>query len=70
VSVRFVTGEVVIVDDRVLTASPQRGRGTVRCEVLADSDDGQVFVAFLPPCQCSPMFVRGNDILRKEVSDA
>ena len=67
---RLMKGEIVIVDDRVLTASPQRGRGTVRCEVLADSDDGQVFVAFLPPCQCSPMFVRGNDILRKEVSDA
>ena len=67
---RLMTGEIVIVDDCVLTASPQRGRGTVRCEVLGDSDGGQVYVAFMPPCRCSPMFVRGNDVLRKEVSDA
>jgi hypothetical protein len=65
-----MTGEIVIVDDCVLTASPQRGRGTVRCEVLGDSDGGQVYVAFLPPCQSTPMFVRDSVVLRKEVSDA
>lgn len=59
---KLFKGDEVLVDDGVLTASPQRGQGTVRGEVLMDSEGGQVYVAFLPPCPSSPMFVRLKDI--------
>ena len=60
---KYQDGDIIVVDDGVLTASPLRGQGAVRAEVLMDSDGPQVYVAFMWPCISSPMFVFEKDII-------
>lgn len=60
----FNKGEVVLVDGRVLTASPVRREYTVKCEVI-EGGETQTYVAFFPPCRSSPMYVRNSDIIRR-----
>lgn len=59
-------GDVVLVDSRVLTASPVRGKGTVECTVLIDSGDSQTYVV---PRHNTPMYVFNRDILSKVEAD-
>ena len=53
-------GDVVMVDDGFLTASPWRGRGAVKCEVLEDSGVSQTYVC---PENNTPQYVFNKDIL-------
>jgi hypothetical protein len=51
----YKSGDVVMVDTGVFTASPQRGRGLRECVVLEDSRRQQVYVS--PRGNGSPMYV-------------
>jgi hypothetical protein len=62
---KYRQGDIVVVDDGVLTASPRRGQGAVLAEVLMDSNGPQVYVGFMRPCMSSPMFVFERDIIKK-----
>lgn len=59
---RFKAGDIVLVDEGVFTASPQRGRGLVPCEVLEDSNEHQTYIVPVPPRRGSPMYVFNKDI--------
>jgi|694.fasta_scaffold41298_20 hypothetical protein len=61
--VRYAAGEIVDVDSGVFTASPIRGEGWVRCEVVCDTDNvDQTYISPLPPHLGSPLYVRPRDI--------
>ena len=61
--VRYAAGEIVDVDSGVFTASPIRGEGWVRCEVVCDTDNvDQSYISPLPPHLGSPLYVRPRDI--------
>lgn len=59
---RYKKGDVVLVDAGVFIASPKRGDGVVKCEVLEDSHEQQTYVVPMLPHRGSPMYVFNRDI--------
>lgn len=61
-------GDIVLVDQGCFTASPERGKGYVRCEVLCDTEGQQTYIVPLPPGYSgrSPMYVANRDIKKEQ----
>lgn len=55
-------GDIVLVDRGAFIASPERGKGVIKCEVLEDSRETQTYVVPLPPHLGSPLYVFNRDI--------
>lgn len=62
----YKRGDIVLVDDGVFVASPQRGLGVVKCEVLEDSSQYQTYIVPMLPHRGSPMYVFNKDIVGTE----
>jgi hypothetical protein len=60
-------GDRILVDSRILTASPEKGKGTVVCEVLQPGLL-QTYVAVCSKHQ-GPLYVFNSDIRGVEASD-
>ncbi len=64
---QVLRGDIVLVDSGVFTASPERGKGTRKCEVLFGSSSSysgaQAYVRPLDP-PGSPMYVWNHDIVK------
>jgi hypothetical protein len=55
-------GDIVLVDRGVFLASPERGKGVIKCEALQDSGDRQTYVVPLPPGTGAPIYVFNHDL--------